>query len=139
MADAARRGAAFEAAGVALAPGDYLVERVMPEGWVVQEGADAAVALSTRLTPELVLEGHARDLVRALQDLRKTSGLRVEDRIRLTFQHGPALLEEILGAWRETVVAETLCADLLTAEALPSPSHAIEVGGTSLLVHLARV
>jgi isoleucyl-tRNA synthetase len=42
-----------------------------------------AVALDLELTPELIAEGTAREIVRAVQDLRKTSGLAVEDRIEL--------------------------------------------------------
>jgi isoleucyl-tRNA synthetase len=42
-----------------------------------------AVALDLELTPELSAEGTAREVVRAVQDLRKTSGLAVEDRIEL--------------------------------------------------------
>jgi isoleucyl-tRNA synthetase len=36
------------------------------------------------VTPELEAEGWARDLIRELQDLRKSTGLDVSDRIRVT-------------------------------------------------------
>jgi isoleucyl-tRNA synthetase len=49
---------------------------------LVQEGA-YGVALDLDLTPELRAEGAAREVVRATQDLRKTSGLAVDDRIEL--------------------------------------------------------
>lgn len=52
---------------------------------VAGEGAYMA-ALVTTLTPELFHEGLAREFVRRVQDLRKTSGLEISDRIRISFQ-----------------------------------------------------
>jgi isoleucyl-tRNA synthetase len=42
-------------------------------------------ALDTTLTPELLQEGVARDFNRLVQDLRKTSGLQISDRIVLKY------------------------------------------------------
>ena len=47
-------------------------------------GNDAVVVLDTNLTPELMAEGMARDLVRHVQQLRKERGLSVTDRILLS-------------------------------------------------------
>ncbi|MEM7094382.1 MAG: isoleucine--tRNA ligase [Actinomycetota bacterium] len=47
-------------------------------------GGDGVVVLDLELTPELVNEGHARQLQRYIQDARKASGLEVTDRIVLT-------------------------------------------------------
>ena len=41
------------------------------------------VVLSTALDDELVAEGRARDVVRAVQDARKAAGLDVGDRVRV--------------------------------------------------------
>ena len=45
--------------------------------------ADLAVALDTTLDDELRLEARVNDLIRAVQQLRKDSGLEITDRIRL--------------------------------------------------------
>ncbi len=45
---------------------------------------DAVVVLDTHLTPELIHEGHARQLSRWIQDARRSIGLEVTDRISLS-------------------------------------------------------
>ncbi len=138
MLEAARKGGTVEVEGLTLAPEDYVIEQVQPQGWAIQEGGGVLVALDTQLTDALLLEGQARDLVRAVQELRKTSGLLVQDRIRLSFQKGPELLDRLLSAWGDTVKSETLCTGLTVADQLMSPGHSVEVGGVSLLVHLEK-
>ncbi|MFT7474691.1 MAG: isoleucyl-tRNA synthetase [Verrucomicrobiales bacterium] len=50
---------------------------------------DAVVVLDTDVTPELEAEGIARDIVRAVQEARKTEDLIVTDRISLTLDLSP--------------------------------------------------
>jgi len=45
----------------------------------------AVVVLDTNITPELALEGLARDALRFIQDSRKEAGLDVSDRIVLEY------------------------------------------------------
>jgi isoleucyl-tRNA synthetase len=52
-------------------------------GWSVAREGSYAVALDTRLTPDLEVEGAARELVRAANEQRKAIGLSLTDRIRL--------------------------------------------------------
>jgi isoleucyl-tRNA synthetase len=63
-------------------------------GWAVVSDGSYAVALDTALTPGLELEGAARELVRAVNEQRKTAGLDLSDRIELTL----ALTPHDLGA-----------------------------------------
>lgn len=51
------------------------------EGWAAAQGPDGVVVLSTELTPELVREGYARDLVRFIQERRKEINCKYDDRI----------------------------------------------------------
>jgi len=52
------------------------------------------VTLDTEITPELKLEGEARELMRAIQDARKEMGLKAEDRIILLLDETTKLLVE---------------------------------------------
>jgi len=53
-------------------------------GWLVATDGPLTVALDVTLTDELRQEGLARELVNRLQNLRKDSGLEVQDRIGVT-------------------------------------------------------
>ena len=53
-------------------------------GWLVASDGPLTVALDVTLTDELRREGVARELVNRLQNLRKDSGLEVQDKIRVT-------------------------------------------------------
>ncbi|AIZ62740.1 isoleucine--tRNA ligase [Hymenobacter sp. DG25B] len=60
-------------------------------GWLVASDGPLTVALDVTLTDELRQEGVARELVNRLQNLRKDSGLEVQDKIRVTLGQQPEL------------------------------------------------
>ena len=68
-----------------LAPEDLLVQRAPVAGLVVASDNGCLVALDTRLTPDLIREGIARDFVRYIQDLRKKANFNVSDRITIHY------------------------------------------------------
>ena len=61
-------------------------------GWLVATDGPLTVALDVTLTDELRQEGLARELVNRLQNLRKDSGLEVQDKIRVSLAHTPPAL-----------------------------------------------
>ncbi len=78
---------------------DSLTEVGNRKGGVTRvEGAGiiSAVVLDTVLTEELKLEGYARELERAVQDLRKKGGLKVGDMVELYYNTADKELENIL-------------------------------------------
>ncbi len=76
---------------------------------VLNEGS-LTLALDGEVTRELKLEGHLRDVVRAVQNARKEGGLAVSDRIRLSFG-GSAVVKETLEEHGDTLREETLALD----------------------------
>ena len=111
IAAACEAGAEFEieidGEPLRLGADDVLIETESAAGYACAEDAGYLVALDTTLTDELVVEGHARELVRAIQEARKQAGLEVSDRIALGVTGGPHLAET-LAAYRELVMTETL-------------------------------
>ena len=70
------------------------------------------MALSTALTPELEVEGRARDFVRLVQEARKAAGLELTDRVRVTYDPSDAERAAAVEAWAEYVRGETLADSL---------------------------
>jgi len=69
--------------GLRLLTEDVEVIRTEKEGVAVEVDGPVAVALDTTLTPDLLDEGFAREIVNKIQNMRKTSGFEVTDRIRV--------------------------------------------------------
>jgi isoleucyl-tRNA synthetase len=96
-----------DGAAVPLADGDLVVTETPREGWTVASGGGLTVALDLTLTPELERAGRAREAIRVLQELRKSSGLEVSDRIELWWTaEGP--MAEALTEHAEALAAEVL-------------------------------
>jgi isoleucyl-tRNA synthetase len=70
---------------VELTPDDVIITERPREGWSVLGDAGETIALDLELTPELVSAGIAREIIRVVQEARKSSGLDVSDRIRLAW------------------------------------------------------
>jgi isoleucyl-tRNA synthetase len=92
-------GGRFRAAGHELEPDEVLVERGGRDGSAVASIEGVTVALDTTLDDELRREGRVYDLIRGVQNLRKTEGLELTDRIVLTVPEADAELVERHGDW----------------------------------------
>jgi isoleucyl-tRNA synthetase len=106
-------------------PSEVEVKAQAKEGFAVAEDGPYVAALVTELTPELALEGLARDFVRRVQDLRKQAGFDVADRIKLYVQATPGLREAIR-AHQDYIVVETLTVELTFR---PAPKSAVRFEG----------
>ncbi len=96
---------------VELTPAEIQVQTSPVSGLAVATDHGVTVAMDVTLTPALRNEGLAREVVRRVQDLRKSAGLDVSDRIRLSYQATPTLTEAV-EAFREYIMAETLALEL---------------------------
>ena len=135
---------------IELEPEDVLLDAVSPAGFSAQEDRGYLAALNTTVTPELLREGLARDVVRLVQNARKSAGLEVSDRITLSLSVGGLLLGAIEEHSR-AIVNETLATSLIVAEqgvddggaaaAVGAGAGHVEnhdVGGDTLVIGLAK-
>jgi isoleucyl-tRNA synthetase len=108
-----RRDGTIRVEGFELADTEVLISHEGAPGHAVGRDTGATVALETRLTPELELEGLARELAHHLNNMRKEAGLEISDRITLRYageiaraftKHGDFIAQEALA----TTVSEGL-------------------------------
>ena len=104
-------------------PDDLLIETTSAAGYSSAESGGFLVGLDTNLTPELIDEGLAREIVRGIQEARKNAGLEVSDRIQLHVS-GSADIERILLSYRDWIMDETLAESW--AESGQSPDYSVD-------------
>ena len=93
------------------------------------------IVLDTNLTPELEQEGLARDVVRAVQKLRKDAGLAVDDRIVLSIAQDDSITQGVVKNFGDYIATETLATQIVTE--LPDALAQIEEKIGALKVVLA--
>jgi isoleucyl-tRNA synthetase len=95
------------------------------EGWLVATDEGITVALDTKLTPELIDEGLAREFVNRIQNLRKNSNLEVTDRIKIFF-NAPDNIVNAINNLVEYVKNETLADNVTVKNALDGEEFVID-------------
>jgi len=105
---------------------DVIISERPREGWSVVNEHGETVALDVHLTPELVRAGVAREIVRTIQEARKTSGLDVSDRITLAWSAS----DETADALREhaALVSNEVLAVELTESSTPGDGWLVDEG-----------
>ncbi|MBM4250967.1 MAG: isoleucine--tRNA ligase [Deltaproteobacteria bacterium] len=122
-----------------LTEADFLIDRGPKDGRLIATEHGVTVLLDTKLTPELVQEGLARELINRIQRLRKDSGLQVSDRIVLRIA-AELTLAAAARAFAEYIKRETLATELevSTCEKRESTETAVvEIDGSSCSLVLA--
>jgi isoleucyl-tRNA synthetase len=90
-----------------LETGEYTMEYLPLEGTLdVEGGYGMVVGLDTQITDSLKLEGFARDIVRAIQDMRKEADYQVTDRVQISLSGWVSI--DILSNWKGYIEKETL-------------------------------
>ncbi|HND53887.1 MAG TPA: DUF5915 domain-containing protein, partial [Pirellulaceae bacterium] len=107
---------------------DIQVRLQAKPGWAAAQGTGCVVVLSTELTPQLVREGLARDLVRLVQEQRKELDLQYTDRIEIGLGGASAELSAAVEENAEFLRSETLAVRLHAGPLDGVAPLAVEVG-----------
>ncbi len=100
-------------------------------------GNHQTVLLDVKLTDELRHEGIARDLVRRIQNLRKTSGLDVENHIDLVITSDDKSTTKAISTHADLLKQETL-ADSLNTKSSLSFSEDLALGDVTVHIELSK-
>jgi isoleucyl-tRNA synthetase len=108
------------------------------QGWAVESENEYQVALSTTLTEELKDEGFARELVNKIQNMRKSAGFEVMDRIQVTIGT-TSRLNLAIKSFEDYIKKETLAQKLSLKETKGEPSEEWDINGEKANISVQKV
>ena len=74
---------------------DLIITEAPKSGWMVTSHDGESVALDLALSPTLILAGRAREVIRYIQERRKSEGFEISDRISVAWNATPEIAEAI--------------------------------------------
>ncbi len=92
---------------VTLTPEDVLITTQDIDGWLIAQEGSLTVALDITITDELRKEGIARDLVNRIQNLRKSKGLEVQDKIKVEIANAEPTVLQAIESHKDYICLET--------------------------------
>ena len=99
------------AGGFEVEPHEVLVTTTDKEGYAVTNEGGYAIAITTEVSPELRLEGQARELVHRIQNMRRSADFDISDYI-VTYYQGGSELDKVISAHSGYIKQETLSREL---------------------------
>ncbi|MEX0813265.1 MAG: isoleucine--tRNA ligase [Chitinophagales bacterium] len=105
-------------------------------GWLVASDEGVTVALDINLTDDLVDEGHAREFVNKIQNLRKDLKFEVTDRINITLD-GQTEIKSALIRFKEYICTEVLAENLSENSEIKNGTT-IDVNGVPVIVEISK-
>ena len=116
-------------------------KRTAKGGGIDAIGSPSIAAIDPSITPELKLEGRARELVSRVQRMRKESGFAVSDRIGVVVA-GELEVKDVVDAPRAWIADEVLATELEFLELGEVESqhmNAIDLDGITARVAITRI
>lgn len=117
---------------------------VIPEdipGWLVANEGNVTVALDVTVTPELKLEGTARELINRIQNMRKDNGYEITDRIKVKLTALPEI-ENTLARYSDYISSQVLAdaIEIAADELLPKEAVELEeIDGLKVKAYIEKI
>jgi len=122
-------GQAQQILGHAVAYTDIDVRRNKREGIEVETQGEITIALNTEITEALRNEGHAREFVNRIQNMRKSLELNVTDRIRVACTCDDALMTALM-EHLDYICSETLTVKMVWGfDETPAETQSVDING----------
>ena len=126
---------------VVLTKDDLLIEMSQKEGYVTQEEGTqdkaVTVVIDTNLTPELIEEGFAAELISKIQTMRKDSGFEVMDRIRLSLSGNEKLYD--IAKKNETAIVTKVLADGIEKDTELTHEKSWNINGEKITIGVEKI
>jgi len=111
-----------------------IITEDMP-GWLVANNGILTIALDIELTDELIEEGIARELINRIQNLRKSSGLEITDRIAIVLEDLPEIHNAVLHC-KDYIASQVLAKRLELAADVQGDS--LEMDGYNVKINIQK-
>lgn len=108
---------------------DLVVTEVPKSGWMVASHDGESVALDLALSPELIASGNVREVIRLIQERRKSDGFEISDRIFVRW-NAPAELADVIAANAAHISDEVLALSFEFDAAVSAGDNELSVGVT---------
>ncbi len=126
--------------------GEVLKEDEFTMGFVCEEGKEAeatprtVVLLDTEITEALKVEGMARELIRAIQEMRKAKDFEVSDRISITYQTNSKLIQQAVKDFDTMIAGETLAEEIIHgAETEELVADEMDLDGEKVVIEVSKI
>jgi isoleucyl-tRNA synthetase len=113
-------------------------------GFVCEEGVEAeatartVVILNTEISENLKLEGFSREVIRAIQELRKKKDFDIADRISIRYATDSIAIKDVFKTFESLIAGETLAEEIIHGE-VSDPLEELDVDGEKLTLEIAVV
>ena len=119
-----------------LVPEDVeIITEDMP-GWLVSNNGILTIALDIELTDELIEEGLARELINRIQNLRKSSGLEITDRIAIVLEDKEEIHNAVLHCGE--YIASQVLATSIELQPSASGNQQLEMDGYNVGISIQK-
>jgi isoleucyl-tRNA synthetase len=123
---------------VRLEPDDVEIRAEQHEELALEQDAHYAVALDLTLDDDLRAEGKARELSRAINDLRKARGFEISDRIVVRYA-ADGDLAKVVERHRDWIMTEVLATAFIPLEGpAPETTDRVEIAGDPIVLALEK-
>ncbi len=114
---------------------DVLIYTKSKDKFCADSSYGITVVLDTTLTEDLICEGHMREIISKLQNMRKDSGFEVEDEIEITYDCGEEL-EKVIQKTKSEIQKVTLAK---TMEKAQNDGEEIDINGMKATFKIKKV
>jgi isoleucyl-tRNA synthetase len=108
---------------------DLVITEVPKSGWMVSSHDGESVALDLALSPELIASGHVREVIRLIQERRKSDGFEISDRIHVRWK-APSELAKTIEAHKAHIAEEVLALSMVEDADVPEVESELGVNIT---------
>ncbi len=105
-------------------------------GWLVATEGTLTIALDIELTQELIEEGLARELINRIQNLRKSSGLEITDRIEVRINDAQCALQGALDNFGDYIASQVLATRIMADNT--ADAEQVEIDGKEISINIQR-